>query len=113
MTTLLDERREALARERLAEHHCQEALEATQAALALANQERTSVLVERGFVVGERDALKAALETLEHDYENAVGDLADARTQLGTLRERYDGLQRLLAFARMRWWARFIRELRD
>ena len=120
MTTLLDERREALARERLAEHHCQEALEATEAALTRANQERTSVLVEHGFVVGERDAaaeqrdaLKAAVEALEHDYENALGDLADSRAQLVTLRERYDALQRLLAFARMRWWARFIRELRD
>lgn len=120
MTALLDERREALARERLAEHHCQAALEVTQAALTRANLERTSVLVEHGFAVGERDAaaeqrdaLKSALEALDHDYENVVGDLADTRTELATLRERYERLQRLQAFARMRWWARFVRELRD
>lgn len=120
MTTLLDERRSSLAHEREAEAQCQQAIDVVREALVRANQDRTSVLMEHAFVVGERDtasdqrdALRAALEALELEHADALGDLADVRTRLVAVQERYERLQRLQAFARMRWWARFVRELRD
>ena len=120
MEVLLNERRIAFERERVAEAKCAEALEAARNLLERAKEDRASVLVEHAFVVGERDtateqrdALRAALEALEHDHEDALGDLTDARARLTSVQEKYESLQRLQAFARMRWWARFVRELRD